>query len=91
MIAHEECLLEDDAGTTKGVEEAGACWEWSAEVDEDLGEFGREHTDACVSGGAGAIATSVGIDVLYADDSIPSVIKFDKFGFARVMTAEPVV
>ena len=91
MVAHEEGFLEDDAGAAEGVEEARARGEGAAEINEDLGELRGEHADFRIPSGAGLVASSIGVDVLDADDTMPVIIKFDKFDFVGIFTTEAIM
>ena len=58
--------MEDGACATEGVEDGRALSRPSREVEHDLGEFGREHTDEGVATRAMAVAMGIGCDVLDA-------------------------
>ena len=91
MKAHEQGFLQKDAGAAKGVNEGGGFGDGAAKVDENLGEFGREHADLSVARGASLIATSVGVDILDADDAVVAVIGFDELDFVGVFAGETVM
>jgi len=59
--------LEDGTGATEGVEQVAGGFGTSGEIDENLGEFGREHTDEGVAGGASLVTFGVGGDILGTD------------------------
>ncbi len=56
-----------------------------------MGEFGREHADAGIARRASLVATSVGVDILDANDAKIAVIGLDKFDFAGVFAGKTVM
>ncbi len=91
MKTHEQGFLQKDAGATERVKEGGGFFYRTTKVDENLGEFWREHADSGVARGAGLVAASVGVDILDTDNAIVVAIGFDELDFAGVFAGEAVV
>lgn len=83
--------MQKDAGATEGVKESGGFSYRATEIDENLGEFRREHADFGVARGASLVAASVGVDILDANDAVVAVIGFDELDFAVVFAREAVM
>lgn len=70
--------MQNDAGAAKWVEEVAGL-ALGSEIDENLGEFGREHAYSGVSSWSGLVATGVGGDVLRTDRETDETVGVDKF------------
>lgn len=71
--------MEDYASTTKWIKHGARFGASGSEINENLSEFRREHTDKGVASWASLIAFGVGGDVLGADRNAGIFAEFDDF------------
>ena len=71
--------MENDASTAERIKHGAGFSASGSEINENLSEFRREHTDESVASWASLIAFGVGGDVLGADRDAGILAEFDDF------------
>lgn len=89
-MIHKQGFLKNDAGAAERIEDDTFAFVFEGEIDDDLGEFRREHADFGVAGGTDLVACSVGFDILAADRDGVDIFEYDDFDMVR-MFAEVVM
>ena len=71
--------MKDDAGAAERIKDCASLCAGGSKIDEDLGKFGRKHTDESVASRACVVAFCVGGDILGANRDSGIFAVFDDF------------